>query len=51
LGDFEMVRETFMAETRRRREYRAKASLPSAAWQERIGREWAAIVQQHEALG
>jgi hypothetical protein len=51
LGDFEMVRETFMAETRRRREYRAKASLPSAAWQERIGREWATIVEQHEALG
>jgi omega-hydroxy-beta-dihydromenaquinone-9 sulfotransferase len=50
LGDFDTVRETLVAETKRRGGYKAKASLPSDLWQERISNEWAAILTQHAAL-
>jgi hypothetical protein len=50
LGDFEPVRETIVAEAERRRGYRAKASLPSSTWQERLRKEWADIAAEHGAL-
>jgi hypothetical protein len=50
LGDFDMVRETITAETERRRGYRAKGSLPSGAWRERIANEWEPILTQYAAL-
>ena len=49
-GDFEPVRESLVAETKRRGDYRAKGSLPSEHWQQRIKNEWAAILVQHAAL-
>lgn len=51
LGDFEPVRDSLIAETKRRSDYRAKASLPSDAWQRRITSEWSEILAQHAALG
>jgi hypothetical protein len=50
LGDFEPVRESLIAETKRRSDYRAKGSLPSEHWQHRIKNEWTAILEQHAAL-
>ena len=50
LGDFNPVRESLIAETKRRGGYRAKASLPSDVWRERISRDWAAILTQHATL-
>jgi hypothetical protein len=50
LGDFEAVRETLIAETERRRGYKAKGSLPSGPWRERIGNEWAAVLANYAAL-
>ena len=50
LGDFGPVRETLVAETSRRSGYKAKGSLPSDAWRERINREWSGIIAQHVAL-
>lgn len=50
LGTFDPVREVLVAEMKHRSGYRAKGSLPSPAWQERIGKEWAAIVVRHAAL-
>ena len=50
LGDFESIRETLVAEVKRRCEYRAKGSLPSGAWRDRINREWTSILTQHAAL-
>jgi hypothetical protein len=50
LGDFAAVREAIAAETNRRREYKAKASLPSEAWRQRINKEWANILEQHASL-
>jgi hypothetical protein len=50
LGDFEPVREAINAETERRRDYRAKASLPSRVWQERIRTEWAEVTAGHIKL-
>jgi hypothetical protein len=47
LGDFEPVREAIVAETNRRSGYQAKGSLPSEQWQQRINREWAAILRDH----
>jgi hypothetical protein len=39
-----------MDEVERRREYRAKGSLPSKEWRERIEKEWAPILEQYTAL-
>ena len=50
LGDFETVRGALAAETKRRGEYRAKGSLPSDRWKERITAEWTALLAQHAAL-
>jgi omega-hydroxy-beta-dihydromenaquinone-9 sulfotransferase len=50
LGDFAEVRNAIAAETNRRREYRAKGSLPSDLWRRRIESEWSAIIAQHANL-
>lgn len=50
LGNFEPVREALVAETERRRGYRAKATMPSATWQKRIRDEWADICADYAAL-
>ncbi len=50
LGDFGSVRDAIVAETNRRREYKAKGSLPSEAWRQRITKEWASILEQHASL-
>jgi hypothetical protein len=51
LCDFSTMREAIVAETSRRSGYKAKGSLPSDAWRERINQEWAGILAQHAALG
>jgi hypothetical protein len=51
LGDFEPVRENLIAETKRRGGYKAKGSLPSEVWRERISSEWAGVLAQHAGLG
>jgi hypothetical protein len=50
LGDFDPVRAAIAAETERRSGYRAKGRLPSDAWRERIGTEWASVLAQYAAL-
>ena len=50
LGPFDAVRETIVAETERRRGYRAKASLPEGAWKDRIHSEWAPILNEYAAM-
>ena len=50
LGSFDPIREVLTAETKRRSGYKAKGSLPSAAWQERIKTEWADIITRHAEL-
>jgi hypothetical protein len=50
LGDFDSVRGSILAETERRKGYKAKGHLPSPAWQERISREWTGILEQHATL-
>lgn len=50
LGDFDTVREALGEETKRRGEYRAKGSLPSDRWKERITAEWTPILAQHASL-
>ena len=50
LGDFNTVREAVIAETKRRRGYQAKGSLPSDLWQQRISNEWAAMLTHHANL-
>jgi hypothetical protein len=50
LLEFETVRKALMDEVERRREYRAKGSLPSKEWRERIEKEWAPILEQYTAL-
>ncbi len=50
LGNFDTVREAVNAETKRRRGYQAKGSLPSDSWQQRIRNEWAAILTHHVTL-
>jgi hypothetical protein len=50
LGDFDTLREALVAETKRRSGYRAKGSLPSDLWRERINNEWAGILTQHASL-
>jgi hypothetical protein len=47
LGDFAHVREAILAETARRREYRARADQPSDAWRQRINSEWAGIFAKY----
>ena len=49
LGDFNSVRDTIVAETRRRSGYQAKGVMPSAQWQQRIGDEWAPILSNYAA--
>ena len=46
LGDFGAVREALVAETNRRSGYKAKGSLPSDAWRERINKR---VVGNHRA--
>ena len=50
LGEFEPVRNILAAELERRRGYKPQARLPSVLWQERIHREWAAVITQHVGL-
>ncbi|PYV61951.1 MAG: hypothetical protein DMG95_10965 [Acidobacteria bacterium] len=50
LGNFDPMREVLQAEMNRRSGYKAKASMPSAAWQERISQEWAPLLTRHSAL-
>ena len=50
LGSFEPIREALVSEMKRRSGYKAKASLPSAAWQERIHNQWATLLTRHAAL-
>ena len=50
LGDFDTVRDSLIAEAHRRSGYKAKGSLPSDLWRERISNEWAGILTQHAAL-
>jgi hypothetical protein len=50
MGDFGVVREALVTETKRRSAYKAKGSLPSDAWRERINKEWTRILSQHAAL-
>jgi omega-hydroxy-beta-dihydromenaquinone-9 sulfotransferase len=50
LGDFNTMREAVIAETKRRRGYQAKGSLPSDLWRQRISNEWAAILTHHANL-
>ena len=47
LGDFEPVRESIAAETKRRREYRARGCQPSGVWRDRINAEWASVFRQY----
>ena len=50
LGEFASVRQALTKETSRRREYRAKGSLPSESWQKRIREQWAEILREHARL-
>lgn len=50
LGGFDPVRDSLVAETKRRSDYRAKGSLPSQHWQRRIENDWAQILARHAAL-
>jgi hypothetical protein len=50
LGDFEPVRGAIEAETSRRSSYRAKGSLPSDQWLQRINRDWAEILKSHASV-
>ena len=50
LGDFDAVREAVIAETKRRRGYQARGTLPSDLWRQRIRNEWAAILTHHANL-
>lgn len=50
LGDFEAVREKLGTELDLRRGYKAKSSLPSPAWEERIRKEWEDVIRQHATL-
>lgn len=45
LGDFRPMRDNVAAEVMRRREYRAKGTLPSTTWQEQIREKWASILE------
>lgn len=46
LGEFEPARKALVDEVQRRREYRAKGSLPSQEWRKRIEKEWAPLLQE-----
>lgn len=50
LLEFEPVRQALMDEIQRRREYKAKGSLPSEEWRRRIEKEWAPILEEYAAL-
>lgn len=50
LGSFDPMRDVLSTEMQRRSGYKAKGSLPSPAWQERIQTEWAALLSRHAAL-
>lgn len=50
LESFEPMREVLSAEMQRRSGYKAKGSLPSPQWQERIEAEWAELLERHAAL-
>jgi hypothetical protein len=49
LEDFAGVRDAVVAELAQRRGYQAKGALPSGEWQDRIHREWAAILSDYAA--
>jgi hypothetical protein len=51
LGDFEPARAVIGAELARRKDYKAKAAMPSDAWRSRIEREWAPLIARHAELG
>ena len=50
LGDFEPARAAITAEVARRSGYKAKGSLPSPQWLERINREWATVLADHSKV-
>jgi omega-hydroxy-beta-dihydromenaquinone-9 sulfotransferase len=50
LGDFATVRDALVQETTRRRDYRAKSSLPSDSWRQRIDKEWASVLENYAAV-
>lgn len=50
LGDFEPARSAITAEVGRRSGYKAKGSVPSKLWMERIQREWAPILTEHAVV-
>ena len=50
LGSFDPMREILKSEMQRRSGYKAKASMPSTAWQGRINKEWAVLLSRHAAL-
>ena len=50
LGSFDPMRDILAAEMSRRSGYKAKASMPSDAWQERIKTEWSSLLSRHAAL-
>lgn len=50
LESFDPMRDVLTAEMQRRSGYKANGSLPSAAWQERIKKDWAKPLARHAAL-
>ena len=50
LGDFAAVRDVIGGELARRRGYQAKGALPSPLWQDRIRREWSALLTHYASL-
>ena len=50
LGDFAPMRDALTREMKRRGDYRAKGTLPSERWRDRLSKDWAAILTQYAAL-
>jgi hypothetical protein len=50
LPDFGVAREAIVTEISRRSGYQAKGHLPSDVWQERIAKEWAAVLSKYAAV-
>jgi omega-hydroxy-beta-dihydromenaquinone-9 sulfotransferase len=50
LGDFAVVQDAITSEINRRRGYRAKGSLPSPKWRERLNHDWSGIMARYAAM-
>lgn len=50
LGSFDPMRDVLKTEMDRRSGYKAKGSMPSAAWQERINKQWTVLLSRHAEL-